>query len=100
MFFPLATSGTVYLCGQPVSGVSVGQLKEANGLYFTHLETDYSGSVSYTIPATPTPANVKIAMLLLVSHLYENRSAVTEERMNELPYGVERLLSSYKVVTP
>jgi hypothetical protein len=39
---------------------------------------------------------IKQAGLLMLTHLYNNRSNSTEGRMHELPWGVERLLRPYK----
>jgi uncharacterized phiE125 gp8 family phage protein len=39
---------------------------------------------------------IKQAGLLMLTHLYNNRSNTTEGRMAELPWGVERLLRPYK----
>lgn len=39
---------------------------------------------------------IKQAGLLMLTHLYNNRSNTTEGRLAELPWGVERLLRPYK----
>jgi hypothetical protein len=39
---------------------------------------------------------IKQAGLLLLTHLYNNRSNTTREKLNELPYGVTQLLRPYK----
>lgn len=44
--------------------------------------------------ACPTP--VKQAILLLVSHLYENREASTELALKDIPFGVDALLKDYR----
>lgn len=44
--------------------------------------------------ACPTP--VKQAILLLVSHLYENREASTEAALKDIPFGVDALLKDYR----
>lgn len=47
--------------------------------------------------AGDVPAALKAAMLLLVSHLYENRNAAAERALTEIPLGVAALLSPYRV---
>lgn len=42
------------------------------------------------------PAPVKHAILLLVSHLYENREASTELALRDIPFGVDALLKDYR----
>jgi len=39
---------------------------------------------------------IKQAGLLLLTHLYNNRSNTTVEKLNEIPFGVAALLRSYK----
>jgi hypothetical protein len=54
--------------------------------------------VTYTTVANPI-ANypvVKQAGLLLVTHLYNNRSDTTEGMLKKIPFGVETLLRPYK----
>jgi hypothetical protein len=36
-------------------------------------------------------------MLLLIGHLYENRTAVTERALTEAPLAVSSLLAGYRV---
>jgi hypothetical protein len=52
----------------------------------------YTQSVS-ELPQYPV---IKQAGLLLLTHLYNNRSNTTERIMHELPYGVSQLLRPYK----
>lgn len=40
--------------------------------------------------------NIKLAGLLLLTHLYNNRSNTTVETLKTLPYGVDQLLRPYK----
>ena len=47
--------------------------------------------------ASAVPAALKVAMLLLISHLYENRNGATERALTEMPLGVSALLSPYRV---
>jgi len=44
-----------------------------------------------------TPADLRAAVLLLTAHLYENREAVTEKAMTELPMAVDSILNRYRV---
>jgi len=47
--------------------------------------------------ADPLPATFKSAMLLLIGHLYEQRSETTEKAMQSLPLGVSALLRPHRV---
>lgn len=46
-------------------------------------------------PALPAP--IRQAVLLLVGHWYANRAPVSAEAVNDLPFAVEALLSTYRV---
>lgn len=54
--------------------------------------------VSYDLNSNPigTYPVIKQAGLLLLTHLYNNRSNTTMEVLHELPYGVSQLLRPYK----
>lgn len=54
--------------------------------------------VSYDLNSNPIGAYpvIKQAGLLLLTHLYNNRSNTTLEVLHELPYGVSQLLRPYK----
>ena len=54
--------------------------------------------VLYTIPANPIMQYpvIKQAGLLLLTHLYNNRSNSTETNLKNIPFGVDALLRSYK----
>ncbi len=54
--------------------------------------------VEYTIPANPlaTYPVIKQAALLLLTHLYNNRSNSTETKLKDIPFGVTTLLRPYK----
>ena len=54
--------------------------------------------VLYTIPANPIMQYpvIKQAGLLLLTHLYNNRSNTTEVALKSIPFGVDALLRSYK----
>ena len=43
------------------------------------------------------PADLRAAVLLLVGHLYENREAVADNKLAELPMGVATILERYRV---
>lgn len=44
------------------------------------------------------PEDVRLAMLMLVTHFYENRSAVTEVEKNELPVSFNWLVGPYRYI--
>lgn len=54
--------------------------------------------VTYTCNANPIAQYpvVKQAGLMLLTHIYNNRSNTTENKLHELPYGVAQLLRPYK----
>ena len=54
--------------------------------------------VDYTTAANPISAYpvIKQAGLLLLTHLYNNRSDTTETKLKQIPFGVEALLRNYK----
>jgi len=54
--------------------------------------------VTYTTNASPLAQYpvIKQAGLLLLTHLYNNRSNTTNTKMMEIPYGVAQLLRPYK----
>ena len=54
--------------------------------------------VEYSTVANPIAAYpvVQWAGLLLLTHLYNNRSNTTERKLNDIPYGVANLLRPYK----
>jgi uncharacterized phiE125 gp8 family phage protein len=51
-------------------------------------------TAGYGAAAVNVPETIRQAMLLLIGHLYENRSATAEEALKEVPMAVEALLSS------
>lgn len=60
------------------------------------------GSVKVTFiagygDADDVPADLKQAILFMVSHYVENREAATEKNSRELPLAVESILSRYRV---
>jgi len=52
----------------------------------------------YTVEASPLAAYpvIKQAGLLLLTHLYNNRSNSTEGMLRDIPFGVTALLRPYK----
>jgi len=59
--------------------------------------TYVAGSYGDGATVDTCPKLVKAAVLLLAAHLYENKSATTDLKLIELPIGVTRLLTPYKV---
>lgn len=54
----------------------------------------------YTLPGDspdtyPLPRSIRAAMLLTLSHLYENREQTTDLKLMELPLGIDALLRKY-----
>ena len=56
--------------------------------------------VTYTCNANPIAQYpvIKQAGLLLLTHIYNNRSNTTEGKLNEIPFGVAALLRPYKTL--
>lgn len=54
--------------------------------------------VLYTIARSPLAnyLNIQQAGLLLLTHLYNNRSDTTVDRLKKIPFGVEQILRPYK----
>lgn len=48
--------------------------------------------------ASAVPQAIKEALLLLISHLFENREAVAEGNFSALPLGFEPMLAFYRVI--
>jgi len=63
---------------------------------------DRAAAVSVTFVAgaavADVPEEIKQAILLMVGHWYENREAVTEAKMSDLPLAVDALLRPYRRV--
>lgn len=55
-------------------------------------------SVIYTTQASPIAQYpvIKLAALLLLTHLYNNRSNTVQGSLNQIPFGVDTLLRPYK----
>lgn len=65
---------------------------DINTVMTAPLVIDYS-TVANPIAAYPV---IKQAGLLLLTHLYNNRSDTTETKLKQIPFGVEALLRPYK----
>jgi hypothetical protein len=60
----------------------------------------YASDIGSDLTGVLLTAPIKAAVLLFVGHLYNNREAVTMERLNmpmELPMGVKWLLGPYRI---
>lgn len=53
--------------------------------------------VTYTTEPLPMQGAVLAAVLLLITHLYENRAATTEQALSELPMGASALLDTLRI---
>lgn len=66
----------------------------------SNISTQITNPIVVTYTTTRSPlANYPViqqAGLLLLTHLYNNRSDTTEGRLSKLPFGVEQLLRPYK----
>ena len=51
----------------------------------------------YGASAMDVPEGIRMAARLMVAHWYENREAVTEKSMAEMPMGIRALLMKYRV---
>jgi hypothetical protein len=75
-----------------------------NKVICTSIPTDVNNFMTNPIIVTWTTSanfyaqypNIKQAGLLLLTHLYNNRSNTTVETLKTLPYGVDQLLRPYK----
>ncbi len=73
----------------------------ADDAYITGLieaAEDYVQSIGVSFGSPLQPA-VRHAVLLIVSHFYNNREAVTVEAINAMPFGVNALLQPYREQT-
>ncbi len=43
-------------------------------------------------------ADIKLAMMLLVSHWYENREPVSSDSVNSIPFGVDAILKQHRKI--
>jgi uncharacterized phage protein (predicted DNA packaging) len=60
--------------------------------------SDHLSSVGVDVSAEPPHPAVDHAMLMLVSHFYETRSAVSEVATVAVAIGVDRLIQPYREV--
>lgn len=42
--------------------------------------------------------DIKLALMLLVSHWYENREPVSSDSVNTIPFGVDAILKQYRKI--
>lgn len=56
---------------------------------------DYVAAIGVSLDA-PVPASVKHAVMLIVSHFYNNREAATPDAIRAIPFGVDALLQPYR----
>jgi uncharacterized phiE125 gp8 family phage protein len=85
---PLAIATTYY-----VRDVSGSTLKLATSSGGTAVDITDTGTGTHYIGKSAVPARVKAAISLLVSHWYEHRLAACEAQLNQIPIGVNSLLS-------
>lgn len=95
----VSSSGTLFLTSQDITHLSTGSLVSADGVSYTFIADQYTGDVSYiTAESGSLPANVKVAMLMLVSNWFENRQPdVIGASVSPLSFSVQALLSPYKI---
>lgn len=64
------------------------------------LETsvDHLASIGVDMAMSPLPPALKQAVLMLVSHFFENKEAVAEAQVRAIPFGVDRLIAPYRSV--
>jgi hypothetical protein len=96
-----SSSGDLFLSTQTVNSASLGTLNEVNGTWFSYVEDTYTGPLVFTVADSGSvPNGVKVAQLMLVANWFENRGPAVENRLNNVPYAVEALLSPYKLIKP
>lgn len=61
------------------------------------VETEGEGDDAVTTWTGPAP--IRHAVLMMVSELYENREASSDVKRAELPFAVEALLSTYRILS-
>jgi len=91
------------LIGLPIMPISYRVYYNASSLYgvpLSSLNVFMTSPVvcEYTVEASPLAAYpvIKQAGLLLLTHLYNNRSNSTEGMLRDIPFGVTALLRPYK----
>jgi uncharacterized phiE125 gp8 family phage protein len=60
---------------------------------------DHLSSIGVDMTVSPLPPALKQAVLMLVSHFFENKEAVTDVQMQAIPLGVDRLIAPYRRVS-
>lgn len=70
----------------------------------TYPNKDYSlyqspsgGNFAITYKAGKCPSSAKLALLLLVTHLYENRSATTDVSISEMPISFHAIIEKLRI---
>jgi len=53
-------------------------------------------TTGYGDDAAAVPASIKVAIMLLATHWYENREAVTGRNLTRLPFAVDRLITPHR----
>lgn len=84
----------------PLVRCHTGQVWPTTDGSVENVKVDYS--VGYSDPTqspspAPIPKSMKIAILLLTSHLYDHRSSTIENALSEMPMGVSFFLGPFKV---
>lgn len=70
---------------------------EAIGLYIDAAEGHVEAQ-GVVYPDGPLPPSLKAAILLMASHLFTNRDAVTDSRVNVLPMGFDALCAPFRPI--
>lgn len=59
-------------------------------------DRDDALKITFTVGYSTVPEELKQAILMLVSHWYENRNAASEKAMTEIPLGVEAMIGLHR----
>lgn len=95
-----SSSGYIYLSAQPVASVDVGELREVGAVFYTLLDSVYTGPITYTISVPEYPKTAKIAQLMLINGMYCNRLPQSDVSQFSLDFGVRSLLENYRIINP
>lgn len=97
-----SASGDIFLSTQTVDSVSTGSLKEVGGSWYTFIDPDYSGPISFTVASSGSlPAPIKVAQMMLIAHIYENRLPYAMGiSATPLDFTIQTLCNSYKLIKP
>lgn len=95
-----SSSGYLFLTSQDVNYVSTGSLSYNGSSWYTYLDTDFTGNITYYCNASGSyPTNVKVAQMILISSFYENRNPeVIGASVAPLSFSVNALLNPYKII--